>query len=69
MKYKGLTRAAKASSRINQRDTSTWLPIYYCIENKTVFTKEGPDRYFVTKLIRENTEEEIEAAVDRWRAL
>lgn len=66
---KNIKSIAKASSRIDQRNTSTWLPIFYSIKEKALYTTEGPNRFFVTKLIRENTTEEIEAAVNRWLAL
>lgn len=64
---KNLEKVAKASQKIRQEDTSTWLPIYYSFATKTVYTTEGEGRFFVTKLIRPNEPQEIEEAIERWR--
>lgn len=66
---KGLKAVAKASQKITQRDKSTWLPIYYCIETDTVYAKPGEGRCYVTDMIRENTEEDIVEAVERWKRM
>ena len=60
---KGLKATAKATKGI------TWdsrIQLYYSIDKKTVYTKEGEGRYLVTWLINESTEEDIEKAVRRW---
>ena len=66
---KGLSNVAKRSAKIRQEDWSTWLPIYFSFKTDTVYTTEGEDRFFVTKLIRPNTPEEIKAAVERFKRL
>ena len=66
---KGLKETAKKSKAIRQRDINSWLPIYYSFKTDTVYTSEGESRYFVTKLIRENTAEEIKETIERWKRL
>lgn len=66
---KGLKEVSKKSQTIKQRDLESWLPIYYNFKTDTVYTSEGEGRHFVTKLIRENTPEEIAEAVERWKRL
>lgn len=66
---KGLKETAKKSKAIRQRDISSWLPIYYNFKTDTVYTSEGEGRHFVTKLIRENTPEEIKETIERWKRL
>lgn len=46
------------------RDSKAGLNLYYDIETKTVNLKGKG--YFVTVLLRKNTEKEIEQAVNRW---
>lgn len=65
----GLKEVAKASKKIRQADPNTWLDVYFSFENYRAYTTGGEDRFFVTKLIRENTPEEIEEAIERWRRL
>lgn len=66
---KGLKEAAKKSKNIRQRNTNSWLPVYFSFKTNTVYTTAGEERYFVTKLIRENTPEEIKEAVENWKRL
>lgn len=56
-------RIAKASARIVQSDTATWIPLYYSPSKKEVYTTDGEGRFFLTKLIRENTAKEVEDTV------
>ena len=65
----GLKEVAKASKKIRQADPNTWLPVYFCFENNRAYTTDGEERFFVTKLIRENTPDEVELAIRRWMAL
>ncbi len=44
-------------------------PIYYSIAENAVYTEDGEGRYYVTDLIRKNTEAEIMVAVRRWLAM
>lgn len=44
-------------------------PIFYSIKEDAVYTSDGGGRYYVTDLIRPNTEEEIIEAVKRWLAM
>jgi len=66
---KNLTKVAKASEKIEQEERSSWMPIYYSFKTKTVYTKSGEDRFYVTHLIRPNTPEEIERTIEYWRSL
>lgn len=66
---KGLKETAQKSKKIRQRNISSWLPIYFSFKTNTVYTEEGEGRYFVTKLIRENTPEEIKEAIENWKRL
>lgn len=65
----GLKEVAKASKKIRQADPNTWLPVYFSFENNRTYTTDGEGRFFVTKLIRENTPDEVELAIRRWMAL
>lgn len=66
---KGLSDVAKRSAKIKQENTATWLPIYFSFKTNTVYTTEGEDRFFVTKLIRPNKPEEIKEAIERWKRM
>lgn len=44
-------------------------PLYYSIRENAVYTEDGEDRYYITELIRKNTEEEIKRTVYRYLAL
>lgn len=44
-------------------------PIYYSIKENAVYTEDGDGRYYVTDLIRKNTEAEIVRAIKRWLAM
>ena len=44
-------------------------PIYFSHKDQAVYTEAGPGRFYVTDLIRENTEEEIKAAIRRWMTM
>ena len=44
-------------------------PIYYSIKEDAVYTKDGDGRYYVTDLIRANSEDEIVRAVRRWLSM
>lgn len=63
---KGVSNIAKKSQNILCEDWSTWIPVYYSYKTNTVYTTEGPDRYFVTKIINPTTAEGIKKAVERW---
>lgn len=63
---KGLKTVAKATKGI---DWDSRIPLYYSIEKQTAYTKEGEGRDFVTWLINENTEKDIEKAVNRWLSM
>ena len=45
------------------------ISLYYSIAERAVYTEAGEGRYYVTDLIRANTEMEIMAAVKRWLAM
>lgn len=73
MRFNGAESVAKASQSIDQRDTATWLTIYYDIFARTVLTAADLDKYpdasEVTTLIRPNTADEITNAVRRWLSM
>lgn len=54
----------KAVSRKSQETNR--LPLYYSFATDAVYTTPGDRRFFVTYLIRANTEAEIREAVSRW---
>lgn len=58
---KGCKEVAIESQKLKRGQT---MPIYYDLSNSTVNTDGFGD--MVTELIRPNTEEEIERAVNRW---
>ena len=58
---KGLEKVASESQEIKRGQR---MAIYYDLSNSTVNTDGFGD--MVTELIRPNTEEEIEKAVNRW---
>lgn len=43
--------------------------LYYSYKTDSIYTENAAGRYFVTYLIRENTPEEVKAAVMRWKNL
>ena len=61
---KGLKALAKATQNILWNDKSTWIPLYYSIEEDKVYTKEREDRIFITNLINPQTERDIEETVN-----
>lgn len=68
----GVDKVAQASQNIVQNNRNTWLPIYYDIKNKTVLTEDDYKKlkdkkliFKVTELIKPNTAEDIERAVNR----
>lgn len=66
---KNLDRIAELSKRINQKDKTTWIKLYYNIEKKAVYDRPGKDRFFVCDLIRDNSPEDIKEAVNFWLKL
>lgn len=62
----GLKEVAQASQRIEQTNPRTWMPIYFNMWEYEVTPDPIRGGHLVTKLIRPNTEEEIEEAVRRW---
>lgn len=62
----GLKEVAQASQRIEQTNPRTWMPIYFNMWEYEVTPDPTRGSHLVTKLIRPNTEEEIEEAVRRW---
>ena len=44
-------------------------PLYYSVVEDAVYTQGGEGRWYVTCLIRKNTEQEIERVVRRYLAL
>lgn len=46
-----------------------YTPLYYSFSEDAVYTLKAKGRFYVTDLIRENTEDEIKAVVLRWMSL
>lgn len=44
-------------------------PLYYSIRENAVYTEAGEGRYYLTDLIRKNTEKEIEVTVKRFMSM
>lgn len=44
-------------------------PLYYSIRENAVYTEAGDGRYYLTDLIRKNTEKEIEVTVKRFMSM
>lgn len=44
-------------------------PLYYSVKDDAVYTTEGSGRYYLTDLIRENTEQEIVATVHKYMSM
>ena len=62
---KGLKAAARETLWENNL-LGLRIPLYYNIMKDTVATEEKSGFHFVTFLIGENTEKDIEKAVNRW---
>ena len=45
------------------------VKLYYSILDNAVYTEDRVGRYHVTTFLRENTEEEIVSAVNRWLSM
>lgn len=58
-----LRSVSKATKGISY---SSRVPLYYSISDDAAYTTPGPGRIYVTDLIRENTELEIKATINRW---
>lgn len=59
----GLKQLADATKNIIQKDKSTWIPLYYSVVEDSVYMNPGDGRYFLTNLLNECTEEEVEESV------
>lgn len=57
---KNLKSVSRKSHVINR------IPLYYSFETDGVYTTPEDRRYFVTFLIRENSETEIKDIINRW---
>ena len=64
---KGLTTLANKSNKINQKDRTTWVYVYYSLTEDKVYDKDGEGRYLVCYLINPNTPAEIQEAVEDWK--
>ena len=59
----------KNLKEVSEKSKKGRTPIYYSHEDQAVYTEKGPGRFYVTDLIRENSEEEIERTIRRWMSL
>ena len=66
---RGLANIVKKSQDIICEDWSTWLPIYYDFDTKTVSAKQTANNCYVTKLINPCTKEDVIEAIERWKRL
>ncbi len=63
---KGLKAVSKKTKGINY---SSRVALYYSPSKDAVSTTAGEDKYYLTDLIRENTPQEIEETVNRFKRL
>ena len=63
---KNINKVSKMTQGIRSTDRTTWLPLFYSIQEDAVYTTPGNDRYEVTCLIKPNTPEDIKQAVNRF---
>lgn len=59
----------KNVKEVAERSKSGTTPLYYSIREDAVYTTEGDGRYYLTDLIRENSEDEIVRTVRRFMSL
>ncbi len=59
----------KNTKQVSQQSKQGITPLYYSIREDAVYTSEGDGRYYLTDLIRENTEEEIVNTVRRFMSM
>ena len=66
---RNLKRIAELTNRINQKDRSTWVTLYYSIEKDAVYSTPTDGAYKVCDLINRNTPKDIEDTVEWWKRL
>ena len=54
---------------VSKKSEKGITPLYYSIREDAVYTEEGEGRYYLTDLIRKNTEKEIEVTVKRFMSM
>ncbi len=59
----------KNLKEVSERSKKGRTPIYYSYKDQAAYTEEGSGRFYVTDLIRENSEEEIERTIRWWMSL
>lgn len=62
---KNAQRIATMTKKINSRDRSSWIDLYYSIEEDAVYTTPKEGRTLITRLINPNTKDEIVQTVVR----
>lgn len=56
----------KNVKQVSMRSKSGITPLYYSIKEDAVYTEPGTDRWYLTDLIRYNTEEEVIETVRKY---
>ena len=54
---------------VSNRSRQGITPLYYSVKEDAVYTEDGDGRYYLTDLIRENTEQEIIETVRKYMSM
>lgn len=66
---KNVNELSEMTQNINSRDRSTWITLYYSIQDDAVYSSPKKGAFKVTELINPNTEKEIVGTVKWWMSL
>lgn len=56
---KNVKRLSQLTQKINYRDRSTWVTLYYSVAKDAVYSEPGEGRFKMCDLINPNTEKDI----------
>ena len=66
---KNVKRIVELTNRINQKDKSTWVTLYYSFDTDSVYSKPREGAYRVCELINPHTEKDVIDTIDWWKKL
>lgn len=66
---KNVKRIVELTNRINQKDKSTWVTLYYSFDDDAVYSKDKAGRYRICELINPHTEQDVIDTVEWWKRL
>ena len=66
---KGIKRIVDLTNKINQKDKSTWVTLYYSFDTDSVYSDPRPGAYRICELINPNTRKDIIDTVEWWKRL